>query len=304
MDPVTTTTSPGPRRAGVRAGEETLHRRAHGSAGRGSCGTSASSSSWLRRPGLPGHDEVDSRQCRQRTSRSGPALMAPRAPTTRRSGRRVSAQVRKVERRGPPRPPGLWEASRIARRPPSSVRCQRPGQSTEPGPTRRRAPKLQTPAAGARGKGGRGRVPALVVALEVSSSGTPREVVPELLPHRDDPRPRSTPRRLADPASASAGIRPITTGRPGLMMPGLLGRDRLERVPSMLAVVHADRRDDAHLGLDDVGRVEPAAEADLDHAARRSAFLANCRNAIAVMNSKKLGRSSGPPSRAIPSATG
>lgn len=44
----------------------------------------------------------------------------------------------------------------------------------------------------------------------------------------------------------------------------LLGGDLGDGVPEIVGVVQADGRDDHHRGVDDVGGVPPAAEADLD----------------------------------------
>ena len=76
---------------------------------------------------------------------------------------------------------------------------------------------------------------------------------------------RARPRPRATTASASAGRSPATTGMPGLMMPAFSKAIVAERVAEMLLVIEADRRDGAGHRSDDVGGVEPAAEADLDH---------------------------------------
>src|SRR5262249_13055588 len=51
----------------------------------------------------------------------------------------------------------------------------------------------------------------------------------------------------------------------GLDDPRLLPRDLLDRVAEDLGVIQADRGDDRHQRREDVGAIEPAAEADLDH---------------------------------------
>src|SRR5689334_6244873 len=46
---------------------------------------------------------------------------------------------------------------------------------------------------------------------------------------------------------------------------GLLAADRLSGRTEVIDVVDADRRDDGHVGIDDVHRVETAAEPDLEN---------------------------------------
>ena len=56
----------------------------------------------------------------------------------------------------------------------------------------------------------------------------------------------------------------MTAGTPGLRMPAFSRGDLGERGAQLVGMIHGDRRDDAERGArDDVGGVEPAAEADL-----------------------------------------
>ena len=48
-------------------------------------------------------------------------------------------------------------------------------------------------------------------------------------------------------------------------MPGLLGRDRRQRVAELRLVIEVDRGDGRGDGRDDVGGVEAAAEPDFEH---------------------------------------
>jgi hypothetical protein len=54
-------------------------------------------------------------------------------------------------------------------------------------------------------------------------------------------------------------------GRAGLDDTGLLPRDLLQRVAEQPGVIDRDRGDDRHHAVGDVGAVEPAAHADLEH---------------------------------------
>jgi hypothetical protein len=65
-------------------------------------------------------------------------------------------------------------------------------------------------------------------------------------------------------ATASGGSAPIDHRHPGLDDAGLLEGDLFEGVAEVLLMVVSDRGDGTHRRSNDVGRVESAAEADLD----------------------------------------
>ena len=80
--------------------------------------------------------------------------------------------------------------------------------------------------------------------------------------------PASRARRLASaatrPASSSASSVVIEHG-PGLEDPDLLARDRRSRMPQDFRVLERDVGDDGDFAVDDVGGIEPSAQADFDH---------------------------------------
>jgi hypothetical protein len=121
------------------------------------------------------------------------------------------------------------------------------------------------------GEGRRGGVPPLVIPLEPGRRVT-RDVLTKLLADGRDTR--ALLRR--NPADGGFGLRRHATkdNWPALLDDArLLGGDLADRVPEHVAMVHANRRDNADLGVDDVGGVQPAPEANLDHAAVAVATL-------------------------------
>ena len=62
-------------------------------------------------------------------------------------------------------------------------------------------------------------------------------------------------------------------------------RRSLARRAQVVDVVDGDRRDDRAVGIEDVDRIEPAAEADLEHR-RVELRCANSRRTASVPNSK------------------
>ena len=83
----------------------------------------------------------------------------------------------------------------------------------------------------------------------------------------------SSPPRASNTASASGGCGPTTAGTPGLRMPAFSTAIGAQRVAEMLHMIERDRRQHAQLrAVDHVGRIEPAAEADLEqhHVGRRA----------------------------------
>ena len=80
---------------------------------------------------------------------------------------------------------------------------------------------------------------------------------------------------------------------PALEDAGLLERDRRERVAEDRLVIERDAGDDRDRRVDDVRRVEPAAEPDLEHRDVDAARRRSPRIAIAVICSKNV--SSSPP---------
>jgi hypothetical protein len=228
----------------------------------------------------------------------GSACREPRAaarPSWRPGPRRSRRSACRSRRRGaqgssraPPPPPdcGRSRGSPGGRRA-RALPAARPVDAEE-APTPRRAPKPQTPAAGAPRQGWPWPHSTAGSRPRGLSSGSPRHCP------RTPPSPRP-PGRPPTPRPADRGLRlaghPADHDRPpGLDDSGLLGRDRPERVSQQLAVIQPiDVMTLTSGSTMFVASSRPPRPTSMTLTSQR--FLANWRNAIAVMNSKKVGRS-------------
>ena len=80
-----------------------------------------------------------------------------------------------------------------------------------------------------------------------------------------DARPKFAGARLQDTPRFVIGAKRRDEHGPGLQDPNLLARDRRARMPQDLRMLERDIGHDGDFAVDDVGRIEPPAEAHFDH---------------------------------------
>jgi hypothetical protein len=168
---------------------------------------------------------TSSKRARAETRRRTPAMMTGFRPLAAMSCRRFCSSTAA--------PSGLCEASRMSGRPPSVVRCQRPGQFTCCRPR-----TMSASVGGTRPRTGLGQARP-ESALHPKATPAPRASPWRRSSAGNRPRdwsrdsgqyPRRRPRAPRAPGAGSAATsrgrplrlgrqRPMTTGRPGLMMP-------------------------------------------------------------------------------------
>ena len=149
---------------------------------------------------------------------------------------------------------------------PFAARRPRARRREFPRAARRPARAPRWPPDGRPVRGAAPRARAVRRAARAAARGRPRPG-----PRRGSPRParraaRSSSRaRAATTFRAGSGSAPATAGTPGLRMPAFSRRDRGERVAELVGVLELDGGDAGDRGRHRVGRVQPAAEADLEH---------------------------------------
>ena len=111
----------------------------------------------------------------------------------------------------------------------------------------------------------------------------------------DQPRAALAARRL-DHGACAGGDRSDDDRYPRLDDAGLLARDRLQGLSQQLLVIEVDRGDGGGHRSYDVGRVQAAAQADLEHG-DLDRGARNSSKAIAVAHSKNVGSAASVPSR-------
>ena len=181
--------------------------------------------------------------------------------------KRAPGQIRSSVSRSARAESGVWASSRIA----SPRRSRRAGQleRLECAELARRERAAEEHLARARGERQvRGLVRAEHAARELAAvvEAEAQAVLARAHVARGDLLERGVDRdRLRRERAPGLGReRAVQRGCAGAEDAGLLARDRLERLAQLVGVLELDRGDDRDARVDGVGRVEPAAEPDLD----------------------------------------